>query len=82
MIRASAKRAPLRRTDFAAFLDELYEGDLHAKRVESLAGAALGVVHSASLAVHAIGQGLAHIEGLMPKHAVKQVDRLRSQPRH
>jgi hypothetical protein len=34
--------------------------------VQSLAGAALGVVHSASLAVQAIGQGLAHIEGLMP----------------
>ncbi len=35
-------------------------------------------MQSASLAVHAIGQGLAHAKGLTPKHAVKQVDRLLS----
>lgn len=71
-------QAALERDDIGRFLDDLYEGDLHAKRVHSLANAALGVVTSASLAVHAIGQGLAHAEGLMPKHAVKQVDRLLS----
>lgn len=60
------------------FLDDLFEGDVHAKRVRSMANATLGVVTSASLGVHAIGQGLAHVQGLMPKHAVKQVDRLLS----
>jgi len=52
--------------------------DLHAKRVDSLCDATLGVLHSASLAVCAIGQGLAAARGLKPKHAVKQVDRLLS----
>lgn len=62
----------------ARFLNELFAYDEHAKRVRSLANATLGVLTSASLAVHAIGQGLAHAQGLMPKHAVKQVDRLLS----
>ena len=52
--------------------------DLHAKRVYSLANATLGAMTSASLAVHAIGQGLALARGLHTKHAVKQVDRLLS----
>ena len=41
-------------------ITELYDGDLHAKRVVSLAHGTLGVLTGASLAVHAIGQGLAH----------------------
>ena len=52
--------------------------DLHAKRVDSLSDATLGVLHSASLAVCAIGQGLAAARGLKPKYAIKQVDRLLS----
>ena len=55
--------------------------DLHAKRVNSLSGATLGVLRSASLAVCAIGQGLAAARGLKPKYAVKQVDRLLSNPK-
>ena len=51
---------------------------LHAKRVLSLANAALGVLTSASLAIHAIGQGLAQALGKLGKHGVKQVDRLLS----
>ena len=60
------------------FLESLFEGDVHAMRVYSMANATLGVLSSASLAVHAIGQGLAHARGLITKHAVKQVDRLLS----
>jgi len=52
--------------------------DLHAKRILSLANATLGVVSNASLAVGAIGKGLAHSQGLLDKHAIKQVDRLLS----
>jgi Transposase DDE domain len=52
--------------------------DVHAKRVDSLCGATLGVLHSASLAVCTVGQGLAAARGLNPKHATKQVDRLLS----
>lgn len=73
-----AKVHPVQVEDITRFLNELFEYDEHAKRVQSLANATLGAISSASLAVHAIGQGLAHARGLMPKHAVKQVDRLLS----
>ena len=53
----------LPRKKIADFIDNLYDGDLHAKRVLSLANATLGVLVSASLAVHAIGQGLAQALG-------------------
>ena len=46
----------------------------------SLAGATLGVIESASLAVGMIGQGLALARGHLTKHSVKQVDRLLSNP--
>jgi len=55
--------------------------DLHAKRVASLSDATVGVLRSASLAVCAIGQGLAAARALNPKHATKQVDRLLSNPK-
>jgi hypothetical protein len=64
--------------DIRAFIGEVYGGDLHAKRVEALAGATLGVMTSASLAVAMIGQALALARGLVTKHAIKQVDRLLS----
>src|SRR6516164_85986 len=56
-------------------LGGLLEQDLHVKRVDSLCNATLGVLHSASLAVCAVGQGLAAARSLKLKHAVKQVDR-------
>ena len=68
----------LPRKKITDFIDNLYNGDLHAKRVLSLANATLGVLVSASLAVHAIGQGLAQALGKLSKHGVKQVDRLLS----
>ena len=62
------------------FLSGLFGGDVHAKRISSLANATLGVVCSASLAVNTIGQGLALARGRQTKHAIKQVDRLLSNP--
>lgn len=62
--------------DIRAFIDELYAQDLHAKRVDSLAAATLGVMTGTSLAVAMIGQALAQARGLVTKHAIKQVDRL------
>src|SRR5260370_39975220 len=56
----------------------LFDGDMHAKRVEPLANATLGVVRTGSLAVSTIGHGLALARGLTTKHAIKQVDRLLS----
>ena len=40
------------------FLTGLFDGDLHAKRVLSLANATLGVIQTASPAVNTIGQSL------------------------
>jgi hypothetical protein len=62
--------------DVRGFIGGLYGPDLHAKRVDALAGATLGVMAGASLAVAMIGQALAQARGLVTKHAVKQVDRL------
>jgi hypothetical protein len=70
--------ARARPRDVRGFIGELYGHDLHAKRVEALAGATLGVMTGASLAVATIGQALAQARGLVTRHAVKQVDRLRS----
>jgi hypothetical protein len=61
-----------------AFLTSLFAEDLHAKRVLSLAQCTLGVIHSASLAIHSIGIGMAEARGVDPKHAIKQVDRMLS----
>lgn len=69
------------RVSYRAIHDTLHSilgDDLHAKRVNSLCDATLGVVHSGSLAIGAIGQGLAAARSLKPKHAIKQVDRLLS----
>jgi hypothetical protein len=56
--------------------EQLFGDTEHAKRVQSIAMAAVGVIHAASLAIHAIGRGMAAAMGLDPKHATKQVDRL------
>jgi len=60
------------------FLSRIFAGNLHAKRIESVANGALGVMTSASLAVSVVGHSLAQARGLLDKHAIKQVDRLLS----
>ena len=75
---AKVARMKARLSDVRGFIGGLYGPDLHAKRVDSLAGATLGVMAGASLAVAMIGQALALARGLVTKHAVKQVDRLLS----
>jgi Transposase DDE domain len=72
-------RRPKKRFDFVhEFLSRVFDGDLHAKRILSLANGTLGVMTGAALAVSLIGQGLAHARGLFSKSAIKQVDRLLS----
>src|SRR3954452_8965190 len=75
------KRSFLKFQDVRAFLDSVLDEDIHTKRVDSLANATLGVMTGASLGVAVIGKSLAQARGLLPKHAVKQVDRLLSNPR-
>jgi hypothetical protein len=70
-----ADRGHGRFDDVRSFIGEVYGPDLHAKRVDSLAGATLGVMTAASLAVAMIGHALAQARGLVTKHAIKQVDR-------
>jgi hypothetical protein len=71
---------PIAFADVHGFLSSLFGEEVHAKRVYSLANATLGVMTAASLAVAAIGHGLALARGGLTKHAIKQVDRLLSNP--
>jgi hypothetical protein len=75
---ADSDRRWVQLADVRSFVGEVYGDDLHAKRIDSLAGATLGVMQSASLAVAMIGQALAQAKGLITKHAIKQVDRMLS----
>ena len=74
----NVSRSGDRLAEVRGFIGGLYGPDLHAKRVDALAGATLGAMTGASLAVAMIGQALAQARGLVTKHAVKQVDRLMS----
>lgn len=78
MEETSGRQRQVGREQLGDFLDDIFGGEVHAKRVESLADGVDGVLHAASLGVRAIGQGLAAAQGLAPKHAIKQVDRLLS----
>lgn len=73
-----ADRGRAKLADARSFVAGVYGDELHAKRITSLAGATLGVMRAASLAVAIIGQALAQARGLVTKHAIKQVDRLLS----
>jgi len=64
--------------DIEKYISEVLDGDIHAKRVSSLANATIGIMTGVSLAVSMIGQALAQARGLLTKHAIKQVDRLLS----
>jgi hypothetical protein len=76
-----SKREFMQMRDVRSFLDSVLDEDIHTKRIDSLANATLGVITGASLGVAVIGKSLAQARGLLPKHAVKQVDRLLSNPR-
>src|SRR3954452_4100162 len=76
-----SKRDFMQVKDVRSFLDSVLDEDIHTKRIASLANATLGVMTGASLGVAVIGKSLAQARGLLPKHAVKQVDRLLSNPR-
>ncbi len=66
------------RVQLEAFVEGIFGEEIHAKRVASLIDGVDGVLHAATLGIRAIGQGLAAAQGLVPKHAIKQVDRLLS----
>lgn len=59
-------------------VEGLFEEDLHAKQIESLANAATGALTAAALGIAAIGRALAIARDRDAKHTIKQVDRLLS----
>jgi hypothetical protein len=69
------------REELDELMGEVFGGEIHAQRVASLSDGVDGVLHAASLGVRAIGHGLAVANGLAPRHAIKQVDRLLSNPK-
>lgn len=69
------------REELTGLMDEVFGGEVHAQRLASLTDGVDGVLHAASLGGRAIGQGLAVAQGLAPRHAIKQVDRLLSNPK-
>ena len=60
------------------FVEEIFGPTQHAKRVESLANAVVGITEVAVLSIHAIGQAYAQVAGITGKSGVKQIDRLLS----
>jgi hypothetical protein len=75
---AETDRTSTRTATVCNCLGGIYGPDLHAKRINALSAATLGVMTGASLAMAAIGQALVLARGLTTKHAIKQVDRLMS----
>lgn len=78
--RGKTGRRVVERERVDELLEKVFGGEMHAQRVASLSDGVDGVLHAASLGVRAIGQGLAVANGLAPRHAIKQVDRLLSNP--
>jgi hypothetical protein len=52
-------------------VDRMAGESRHAKRVEWLTYAVVGVVNAVSLSIHAVCAGLAQMNGLYAKHPVK-----------
>lgn len=61
-----------------AFVHDLLADEIHAKRVESIANAVVGVTWASTLSIQTIGHGLSVALNKNSKHAIKQVDRLLS----
>jgi hypothetical protein len=64
-----------------AFVGGVLDDEVHAKRVESIANAVIGITQATVLTIQVIGQGLAAALGTNPRHAIEQVDRLLSNAR-
>src|SRR5215471_13884164 len=74
----SERGGTFRLAHIRAFAGVLFDEDLHAKRVESLANGVAGVLSAAMLTIHAIGQAYAAIAHIEARSGVKQLDRLLS----
>jgi hypothetical protein len=77
---AKHRPAALDRRYVQEFADELFGENLHAKRLLSLSNGVVGVLHTATLAIHAIGAAYAVVAQGQAKHGIKQIDRWLSNP--
>lgn len=75
---AASRPSKLDRISTQQLVETLFAGDLHARRVLSIANGVTGVLRAATLSVHAIGEGYAEVARTKPRHGVKQVDRFLS----
>jgi hypothetical protein len=57
------------------YVEEIIGESFHAKQVESIATAAVGVIKAVDVKIHTIGHGLAAAFDKESKHAIKQIDR-------
>ena len=78
MLKGRVSRHGIDPSKVHSFLGSLFEQDLHAMRVFSLATGVVGVMHAAAASIHAIGLGLSIATGREARHATKQIDRLLS----
>jgi hypothetical protein len=62
--------------DVIKFSSELFGGTIHSKRIESMSAAIFGITRAERLTSSSIGRALATSTGRLPKHCIKQVDRL------
>ena len=72
------RRRMSRASNTASFVDDIFGQDFHVKRVQSLSGGVLGVLHAAMLSIAVIGRAMADLTGIKHKSGVKQIDRLLS----
>jgi hypothetical protein len=74
---SSTKNRPaaLDRRYVGDIVNEVFGNDMHQKRIEALSNGIVGVLHAASLSIHAIGAAYAAVTQGQPKHGVKQIDR-------
>lgn len=76
MSRRSMSRFVKNPLQVAETIEKIFEDDLHARRVLSLANGVVGTIDAAVLSIHAIGRGYAHATNNSEKHGVKQTDRM------
>jgi hypothetical protein len=65
----AARKARVERLHTRQLVEELFEDDLHARRVVSLANGVTGVLRAATLSIHAIGEGYAEVARTKPRSA-------------
>ena len=78
-LNSSRRSIERERVDELAY--QVFEGSIHTQRIASLADSIDGVLHSAQLGIRSIGAGLTAANGLIPRHVIKQIDRLFSNER-